>query len=87
MKRATVSADGEMITVHIALTFRKRGGRKQRRTARRGHRGRELTKRDGQGAGSNVPVAEDAPSVYQMLSGCYSSIHPRTPYRLRCERG
>ena len=28
MKRATVSADGETITVHIPLTFRKRGGRK-----------------------------------------------------------
>ena len=28
VKRATVSADGEMITVHIPLTFRKRGGRK-----------------------------------------------------------
>jgi hypothetical protein len=26
--RATVSADGEAITVHIPLTFRKRGGRK-----------------------------------------------------------
>jgi hypothetical protein len=26
--RATVSADGETITVHIPLTFRKRGGRK-----------------------------------------------------------
>ena len=28
MKRATVSADGETITIHIPLTFRKRGGRK-----------------------------------------------------------
>ena len=28
MKGATVSADGETITVHIPLTFRKRGGRK-----------------------------------------------------------
>ena len=28
MKRATVSADGEANTVHIPLTFRKRGGRK-----------------------------------------------------------
>jgi hypothetical protein len=28
VKRATVSADGETITVHIPLTFRKRGGRK-----------------------------------------------------------
>jgi hypothetical protein len=28
MTRATVSADGETITVHIPLTFRKRGGRK-----------------------------------------------------------
>ena len=28
MKRATVSADGDTITVHIPLTFRKRGGRK-----------------------------------------------------------
>ena len=28
MKRATVSADGHTITVHIPLTFRKRGGRK-----------------------------------------------------------
>ena len=28
MKRATVSADGETITVHIPLTFRTRGGRK-----------------------------------------------------------
>jgi hypothetical protein len=27
--RATVSADGETITVHIPLTFRKRGGRKR----------------------------------------------------------
>ena len=29
MTRATVSADGETITVHIPLTFRKRGGRKR----------------------------------------------------------
>ena len=28
MKRATVSADGETITVHIPMTFTKRGGRK-----------------------------------------------------------
>ena len=28
MTRATVSADGEMIIVHIPLTFRRRGGRK-----------------------------------------------------------
>ena len=28
MKRATVSADGETITVHVPMTFRKRGGRK-----------------------------------------------------------
>jgi hypothetical protein len=28
MKRATVSADGETITVHIPITFRRRGGRK-----------------------------------------------------------
>ena len=28
MTRAMVSADGETITVHIPLTFRKRGGRK-----------------------------------------------------------
>jgi hypothetical protein len=28
MKRATVSADGETITVHIPIKFRKRGGRK-----------------------------------------------------------
>ncbi len=28
MTRATVSADGETITVHTLLTFRKRGGRK-----------------------------------------------------------
>ena len=28
MIRATVSADGETITVHIPITFRKRGGRK-----------------------------------------------------------
>lgn len=28
MTRATVSADGETITVHIPLSFRKRGGRK-----------------------------------------------------------
>jgi hypothetical protein len=28
VKRATVSADGETITVHIPLTLRKRGGRK-----------------------------------------------------------
>ncbi len=27
MTRATISADGETITVHIPLTFRKRGGR------------------------------------------------------------
>ena len=27
--RAVVSADGETITVHIPLTFRKRGGRKR----------------------------------------------------------
>jgi hypothetical protein len=26
--RATVSADGETITVHIPIAFRKRGGRK-----------------------------------------------------------
>ena len=29
MTRATVSADGETITVHIPLTFKKRGGRKR----------------------------------------------------------
>ena len=28
MTRATVSADGEAITVHTPITFRKRGGRK-----------------------------------------------------------
>jgi hypothetical protein len=28
MKRATVSAEGEAITVHVPMTFRKRGGRK-----------------------------------------------------------
>ena len=28
MTRATVSVDGETITVHIPLTFQKRGGRK-----------------------------------------------------------
>ncbi len=28
MTRATVSADGETITLHIPLTFTKRGGRK-----------------------------------------------------------
>jgi hypothetical protein len=28
MTRATVSADGETITIHIPLTFQKRGGRK-----------------------------------------------------------
>ena len=28
MKRATVSADGETITVHIPFAFKKRGGRK-----------------------------------------------------------
>jgi hypothetical protein len=28
VKRATVSADGETITVHIPMSFRKRGGRK-----------------------------------------------------------
>jgi hypothetical protein len=28
MTRATVSADGETITVHVPMTFRKRGGRK-----------------------------------------------------------
>ena len=28
VKRATVSADGETIAVHIPMTFRKRGGRK-----------------------------------------------------------
>ena len=27
-RRATVSADGETITIHIPMTFRKRGGRK-----------------------------------------------------------
>jgi hypothetical protein len=29
MKRATVSADGETITIHIPIEFRKRGGRKR----------------------------------------------------------
>ena len=29
MTRSTISADGETITVHIPLTFRKRGGRKR----------------------------------------------------------
>jgi hypothetical protein len=29
MTRATVSSDGDSITVHIPLTFRKRGGRKR----------------------------------------------------------
>ena len=28
MKRATVSADGQTVTVHVPMTFRKRGGRK-----------------------------------------------------------
>ena len=28
MTRATISADGETITVHIPITFRKKGGRK-----------------------------------------------------------
>ena len=28
MKQATVSADGETITVHIPMAFKKRGGRK-----------------------------------------------------------
>jgi hypothetical protein len=28
VKRATASADGETITIHIPMTFRKRGGRK-----------------------------------------------------------
>jgi hypothetical protein len=28
VKRATVSADGETVTLHVPITFRKRGGRK-----------------------------------------------------------
>jgi len=28
LKRATVSGDGEIITIHIPMTFKKRGGRK-----------------------------------------------------------
>jgi hypothetical protein len=29
VERATVSADGETITVHVPMTFRNRGGRKR----------------------------------------------------------
>ena len=45
MTRATVSADGETITVHIPLRFRKRGGRKLVVTpdGAPGHRGRGST--------------------------------------------
>jgi hypothetical protein len=37
MKQVTVAADGETITVHIPITFRKRGGLKL--VARHGPRG------------------------------------------------
>ena len=62
MTRATVSADGETITVHIPLTFRKRGGRKLVVTpdGRRVGAAAAGRQRDGQGAGAGVPVAEDA---------------------------
>ena len=29
MTRATMSADGETITIHVPMTFRRRGGRKK----------------------------------------------------------
>ena len=62
MTRATVSADGETITVHIPLTFRKRGGRKLVVTPDGADVGAAAAgrQRDGQGAGAGVPVAEDA---------------------------
>lgn len=58
MKRATVSADGETIVVHIPMTFRKRGGRKLVVTPD----GAEAAGGQcyGQGARAGIPVAEDA---------------------------
>ena len=62
MTRATVSADGETITVHIPMTFRKRGGRKLVVTPDGGRVGAAAAgrQRHGQGAGAGVPVADDA---------------------------
>ena len=62
MTRATVSADGETITVHIPMTFRKRGGRKLVVTPDGARVGAAAAgrQRHGQGAGAGVPVAEDA---------------------------
>ena len=60
--RATVSADGETITIHIPMTFRKRGGRKMVVTpdgAPWAPRPR-VDNAHGQGAGAGVPVAADA---------------------------
>ena len=61
-KRATVSPNGETITIHIPMTFRKRGGRKLVVTpdGRRVGAAAAGRQRDGQGAGAGVPVAEDA---------------------------
>jgi hypothetical protein len=60
MTRATVSADGETITVHVPMTFRKRGGRKREVTPD----GSEWAPRpqvdNGQGPGARLPLAEDA---------------------------
>ena len=59
--RATVSADGETITIHIPMTFRKRGGRKMVVTpdgAPWAPRPR-VDNAHGQGAGAGVPVAAD----------------------------
>ena len=62
MTRATVSADGETITVHIPLTFRKRGGRKLVVTPDGAAVGAAAAgqQRHGEGARTGVSVAEDA---------------------------
>jgi hypothetical protein len=61
MTRATTSADGETIIVHLPLTFRKRGGRKRAVTPDGAEWApRPRRQRHDQGAGPSVPVAEDA---------------------------
>jgi len=61
VKRSTVPVDGETITVHIPLTFRKRGGRKLVATPDGGVGAAAARRqRNGQGVGEGVPVAEAA---------------------------
>jgi hypothetical protein len=62
MTQATASADGETTTVHIPITFRKRGGRKLVVTGAGTDWGAAAASRQrhGEGVGAGVPVAEDA---------------------------